>query len=122
MSLKKKLGFVAAILICLFLIETGRELVVFLNWGKRYEKAYWTIDARRRTGDLTTAGVEEIIGPPASVDKTNVETWHWDAASRKGPILRLIPLPITRKTYRLSLVVNNAGIVTDIYSNAEAPH
>jgi hypothetical protein len=120
--MKKKIGYVAAVLVCLFLIETGRELVVFLNWNKRYEKAYWTIDSRRRKGDLTTAGVEAIIGPPAGIEKTNIETWYWDAANRKGPILRLIPLPVTRKTYRLSVEVNSVGIVTDIYSNAEAPH
>lgn len=120
-STKKKIAYVAAVLVCLFLIETGREIAVFLSWSRTYEKSYWTIDARRRKGDLSTAAVQEIIGPPASVEKTNVETWHWDAASRQGPILRLVPLPITRKTYRLSLEVNSAGIVTDIYSNAAAP-
>lgn len=121
MAAKKRFAYIAVVVICLLLIETGRELAVFLSWSRTYEKSYWTIDARRRKGDLTTAGVQEIIGPPASVEKTNVETWHWDAVSRRGPILRIIPLPMTRKTYRLSLEVNSAGIVTDIYSNAAAP-
>lgn len=119
-SAKKKVAVILIFLIGLVVVETGRELTVFLSWSKYYEKAYWRIDARRFQEDpITKSELVEIAGQPSSKSNTGIESWYWDSGKHVGPVLRLIHLPLTRKPYQLSVEFGPEGFVKDVYANAE---
>ena len=96
--------------------ETGREAAVFLSWSRHYEKAYWTIDARRYQDQVTKSELNEIAGPPTKTETSPVETWTWDAAQHRGPILRILPLPLTRHPYHLAVEFDQEGFVRDVFA------
>jgi hypothetical protein len=116
---KKKVTFIAIAIFGLLLIETGREIGVFLSWSRFYEKAYWTIDGRRYQDVVTKGELREIAGPPTREDKGTVESWSWEAAQHRGPVLRILPLPLTRHPYRLSVEFDENEFVRDVFAASD---
>ena len=117
MVTKKRIALVVVLLVGLLLVETGREVAVYLSWSRYYEKAYWTIDSRRYQDVVTKSELRDIAGLPTQEEKEGVESWSWEAAKHRGPILRMLPLPLTRHPYRLSVEFDENGFVHDVFAN-----
>jgi len=110
-SKKRKVLIVVCALVGLFLVELGREWVVYIYRLKSYQASYWKVEK-----EISKKEVREIVGAPDAVEITDAEYWHWQAEVHQGYLWRKLRLHRQKEFYQLVVQFDENGLVSEVYS------